>query len=200
MTTGLDLKKRFSEDPIIGFLRETEAGMPINNLYRQNGFGEASYYLWRSRFGGMSVPDAKRLKDLKAENTRLRRLLAQQVIETEVIKGALRESGDRTGAQAAGAEHGQRRAEREAGTRRCSHGRQCVSLRFQARPQPGTARADRCARASAQTLRRGDVPFEAAAESSCREIQACGAAIPGGWTAKCVVGSARRSPLASAGH
>lgn len=73
--------------------------MPINNLYRQNGFGEASCYLWRSRFGGMSVPDAKRFKDLKAENTRLKRLLAQQVFETEVIKGALRESGGRAGAQ-----------------------------------------------------------------------------------------------------
>lgn len=115
MTRRLDLKKGFSEEQIIGFLREAEAGMPINNLYRQNGFGEASYYLWRSRLGGMSVPDAKRLKDLKAENTRLKRLLAQQVLETEVIKGALRESGGRTGAQAAGAEHGQRRAERALG-------------------------------------------------------------------------------------
>jgi len=58
------VKKRFSEEQIIGFLREAEAGMPIKDLCRQHGFSEASYYLWRSKFGGMSVPDAKRLKDL----------------------------------------------------------------------------------------------------------------------------------------
>ncbi|MCS3808630.1 hypothetical protein FHY19_001655 [Xanthomonas arboricola] len=50
------MKKRFSEEQIIGFLREAEAGMPIKDLCRQHGFSEASYYLWRSKFGGMSVP------------------------------------------------------------------------------------------------------------------------------------------------
>jgi len=86
----LDVNKRFSEEQIIGFLREAEAGMPIKNLCRQRGFSEASYYLWRSKFGGMSVPDAKRLKDLEAENTRLKKLLAEQVFENDVIKDALR--------------------------------------------------------------------------------------------------------------
>ncbi|MBN5006888.1 IS3 family transposase [Stenotrophomonas maltophilia] len=84
------MKKRFSEEQIIGFLREAEAGMPIKDLCRQHGFSEASYYLWRSKFGGMSVPDAKRLKDLEAENTRLKKLLAEQVFENDVIKDALR--------------------------------------------------------------------------------------------------------------
>ena len=51
---------------------------------------QASYYLWRSKFGGMSVPDAKRLKDLEAENTRLKKLLAEQVFENDLIKDALR--------------------------------------------------------------------------------------------------------------
>ncbi|ALS96449.1 transposase [Xanthomonas oryzae] len=69
------MKKRFSEEQIIGFLREAEAGMAIKDLCRRHGFSEASYYLWRSKFGGMSVPDAKRLKDLEAENTRLKRAL-----------------------------------------------------------------------------------------------------------------------------
>ncbi|QEO97691.1 transposase [Xanthomonas oryzae pv. oryzicola] len=63
----MDVKKRFSEEQIIGFLREAEAGMPIKDLCRRHGFSEASYYLWRSKFGGMSVPDAQRLKDLEAE-------------------------------------------------------------------------------------------------------------------------------------
>jgi putative transposase len=64
----LDVKKRFSEEQIIGFLREAEAGMPVKELCRKHGFSEASYYLWRSKFGGMSVPDAKRLKELETEN------------------------------------------------------------------------------------------------------------------------------------
>ena len=86
----LDMKKRFSEEQIIGFLREAEAGVAVKDLCRRHGFSEASYYLWRSKFGGMSVPDAKRLKDLEAENTRLKKLLAEQVFENDLIKDALR--------------------------------------------------------------------------------------------------------------
>ncbi|WP_429198855.1 IS3 family transposase [Luteibacter sp. W1I16] len=84
------MKKRFSEEQIIGFLREAEAGMPIKDLCRKHGFSEASYYLWRSKFGGMSVPEAKRLKDLESENGRLKKLLAEQLLENEVIREALR--------------------------------------------------------------------------------------------------------------
>lgn len=84
------MKKRFSEEQIIGFLREAEAGLSVKDLCRRHGFSEASYYLWRSKFGGMSVPDAKRLKELEAENTRLKKLLAEQVFENDVIKDALR--------------------------------------------------------------------------------------------------------------
>ncbi|WP_455433388.1 IS3 family transposase [Xanthomonas hyacinthi] len=84
------MKKRFSEEQIIGFLREAEAGVAIKDLCRRHGFSEASYYLWRSKFGGMSVPDAKRLKDLEAENARLKKLLAEQVFENDLIKDALR--------------------------------------------------------------------------------------------------------------
>lgn len=84
------MKKRFSEEQIIGFLREAEAGMPVKDLCRKHAFSEASYYLWRSKFGGMSVPEAKRLKDLEVENSRLKKLLAEQLLENEVIKDALR--------------------------------------------------------------------------------------------------------------
>jgi putative transposase len=86
----LDVKKRFSEEQIIGFLREADAGLPIKELCRKHGFSEASYYLWRSKFGGMSVPDAKRLKELETENTRLKKLLAEQMLENEVIRDVLR--------------------------------------------------------------------------------------------------------------
>ncbi|CAD0328678.1 IS3 family transposase IS1389 [Xanthomonas hortorum pv. pelargonii] len=84
------MKRRFSEEQIIGFLREAEAGVAMKDLCRRHGFSEASYYMWRSKFGGMSVPDAKRLKDLEAENARLKKLLAEQVFENDLIKDALR--------------------------------------------------------------------------------------------------------------
>lgn len=84
------MKKRFSEEQIIGFLKEVDAGIPVKELCRKHGFSEASYYLWRSKFGGMSVPEAKRLKELEGENTRLKKLLAESMLENEVIKEALR--------------------------------------------------------------------------------------------------------------
>ncbi|WP_430626801.1 IS3 family transposase, partial [Thiobacter aerophilum] len=87
------MKKRFTEEQIIGFLREAEAGLPVKDLCRRHGFSEASYDLWRSKFGGMSVPDATRLKALEAENTRLGKLLAEQMFENDVIKDTLREKG-----------------------------------------------------------------------------------------------------------
>jgi putative transposase len=86
----LDVKKRFSEEQIIGFLREGDKGVPVKELCRKHGFSEASFYLWRSKFGGMDVSDAKRLKALEAENTRLKKLLADAMLENEVTKEALR--------------------------------------------------------------------------------------------------------------
>lgn len=84
------MKKRFTEEQIIGFLRESESGLPVAELCRRHGFSEASYYLWRSKFGGMSVSDAKRLKELETENGRLKQLLADALLENEVTKEALR--------------------------------------------------------------------------------------------------------------
>lgn len=84
------MKKRFTEEQIIGFLREAEAGLPVKDLCRRHGFSEASYYLWRSKFGGMSVSDAKRLKELEAENSRLKKLLAESMLENEITREALK--------------------------------------------------------------------------------------------------------------
>jgi putative transposase len=86
----LDVKKRFSEEQIIGFLREVDKGVPVKELCRKHGFSEASYYLWRSKFGGMDVSDAKRLKALESENAKLKKLLAEALLENEVTKEALR--------------------------------------------------------------------------------------------------------------
>ena len=84
------MKKRYSEEQIIGFLREAEAGLPVKDLCRRHGFSEASYYLWRSKFGGMSVTEAKRLKELEIENARLKKLLAESMLEIEVTREVLR--------------------------------------------------------------------------------------------------------------
>ncbi len=84
------MKRRYSEEQIIGFLREADAGLPVKDLCRRHGFSEASYYLWRSKFGGMSVSEAKRLKELEAENARLKKLLAESMLEMEVTREALR--------------------------------------------------------------------------------------------------------------
>jgi len=84
------VKKRFTETQIIGFLREAEGGLPIKQLCRKHGFSEASYYLWRSKFGGVSVSDAKRLKELTTENARLKKLLAESLLENEVTREVLR--------------------------------------------------------------------------------------------------------------
>ena len=84
------MKKRFTEEQIIGFLREADRGIAIKELCRKHGFSEASYYLWRGKFGGMDVSDARRLKALEAENAKLKKLLAEAMLENEVSKEALR--------------------------------------------------------------------------------------------------------------
>jgi putative transposase len=84
------MKKRYTEEQIIGFLKEAETGLPVKDLCRRHGFSEASYYAWRNKFGGMDISDAKRLKALEAENTRLKRLLAESLLENEVTREALR--------------------------------------------------------------------------------------------------------------
>ena len=84
------MKKRFTEEQIIGFLREADGDLAIKELCRRHGFPEASYYLWCSKFGGMSVSDAKRLRELETENSQLKKLLAESMLENEVTREALR--------------------------------------------------------------------------------------------------------------
>lgn len=86
----MDVKKRFTEEQIIGFLKEAERGVPVKELCRKHGFSDASFYLWRSKYGGMEVSDAKRLKALEIENARLKKLLAESMLENEVTREALR--------------------------------------------------------------------------------------------------------------
>lgn len=87
------MKRRYSEEQIIGFLKEADAGVSIKDLCRRHGFSEASFYLWRGKFGGLDVSDVKRLKALEAENARLKKLLAEALLENEVTKEVLRKKG-----------------------------------------------------------------------------------------------------------
>ena len=82
------MKQRFSETQIIGFLREADAGVAVQELCRRHGFSDASYYLWRRKFGGLDVSDAKRLKALEQENARLKKLVADLSLDKAILKEA----------------------------------------------------------------------------------------------------------------
>jgi putative transposase len=79
-------KSRFTDEQIVGFLRQAEAGVAVKELCRKHGFSDASFYLWRRKFGGMDVPDAKRLRALEAENAKLKKLLAEAMLDNEALK------------------------------------------------------------------------------------------------------------------
>ncbi len=84
------MKKRFTEAQIIGFLKEAEAGVPVKELCRKHDFSDASFYTWRAKFGVMDVSEAKRLKALEQENARLKKLLAETMLDKEALEVALR--------------------------------------------------------------------------------------------------------------
>lgn len=77
---------RFSEEQIIGFLKQAEAGMSIKELCRNGGFSDATFYKWRSKFGGMEISDARRLKELEGENAKLKKLLAEAHLDIHALK------------------------------------------------------------------------------------------------------------------
>lgn len=84
------MKKRYTEAQIIGFLKEAESGIPVRELCRKHGFSDASFYTWRSKYGGMEVSEMKRLKDLEQENARLKKLLAETMLDKEALTAALK--------------------------------------------------------------------------------------------------------------
>lgn len=82
-------KSRFAETQIIAVLKEAEAGLPVADLCRQHGISDATFYNWRSKFGAMDATEARRLKQLEDENARLKRLVANQALDIEMLKEVL---------------------------------------------------------------------------------------------------------------
>lgn len=81
--------KRYTNEQIIGFLKAHESGVKIGDLVRQHGFSEQSFYRWKSKFGGMEVSDAKRLRELEAENNRLKKLLTEAELDKSMLRDVL---------------------------------------------------------------------------------------------------------------
>lgn len=79
-------RSRFSEEQIIGILKEQEAGMPTVEVCRRHGVSPATFYKWKSKFGGMEVSEAKRLRALEEENAKLKKLLAEAMLDIAVLK------------------------------------------------------------------------------------------------------------------
>ena len=82
-------RKRFTEEQIIGVLKEAEAGAKTADLARRHGVSEATIYNWKSKYGGMEVSEAKRLRSLEEENTKLKRLLADAMLDNAALKDLL---------------------------------------------------------------------------------------------------------------
>ena len=80
---------KYTEEQIIGFLKQAEAGLPIKELCRRGGFSDATFYKWRAKYGGLEVPDAKRLRELEAENAKLKRLLAEAHLDMHALQSVL---------------------------------------------------------------------------------------------------------------
>ena len=79
-------RSRFTEEQIIGILREQESGVKTGDVCRKHGISGATFYKWKAKFGGMDVSDAKRLKALEDENGKLKRLLAESLLDNAVLK------------------------------------------------------------------------------------------------------------------
>ena len=82
-------KSRFSESQIVAILKEGDAGVPVAQVLRQHGISQATYYNWKAKYGGASVAELKRLRELEAENAKLKRMYADLALENAAIRDVL---------------------------------------------------------------------------------------------------------------
>jgi putative transposase len=93
---------RFSEEQIIGILKQSEAGAKTSELCRQHGISAATFYGWRSKYGGLEVSEAKRLKQLEEENSKLKRIVADQALDITMLKDLVGKNGEPGGQESGG--------------------------------------------------------------------------------------------------
>ena len=84
------MKRRFSEEQIIGILKEHDAGVSAKDLCRKHGMSDASFYKWKAKFGGMDVSDARRLRELESENARLKKLVADLSLDKMALEDVIK--------------------------------------------------------------------------------------------------------------
>lgn len=82
-------KSKFSEAQIVAILQEAEAGLPVAEVLRKHGISRPTYFAWKSKYGGISVPELRRLKELEQENAKLKRMYAELALENAAIKDVL---------------------------------------------------------------------------------------------------------------
>jgi putative transposase len=96
-------KSRFSEEQIVGVLKEAEAGVPVKDLCRRIGISDATFYHWKAKYGGLEVSETRRLHQLEEENGRLKKIVAQQALDLDALKVVLAKSGRPAGEARGGA-------------------------------------------------------------------------------------------------
>jgi putative transposase len=82
-------QSRFTEEQIIGVLKEAEAGLKVGELCRKHGISDATYYKWKAKYGGLEVNEARRLRQLEDENRRLKQMVAEQALDLQALKAVL---------------------------------------------------------------------------------------------------------------
>ena len=82
-------KSRFSENQILSILKQAESGVPVPDLCREHGMSSATFYKWRSKYGGMDASAMKRLKELEEENARLKKMYAEERLQSEILREAI---------------------------------------------------------------------------------------------------------------
>ena len=128
-------RSRFTREQVIGVLKEHQAGAAVADLCRKHGISDATFYTWRSKYGGMEVSEAKRLKALEDENAKLKKLLAESMLDVSTLKDLLAKTSDaRLAARCRDLGDGSERLLAAASVRACRHGADDVPL---CQPQAG---------------------------------------------------------------
>ena len=83
-------KSRFTESQIVAILKESDGGVPVNEIWRKHGISSATYYKWKTKYGGLDVSELRRVKELEAENASFKRMYADLALEDKAIKAALK--------------------------------------------------------------------------------------------------------------